>query len=164
MSVGMLAKLMIGAVALAAVGAATIPLTQMTDGPGQSLERVVAVSPDATSTTGTSVLEAQPAEVGAFVDDVQAWSDCIKAAVQAHKADPKSSKTGLDPHGSCGESPKYVGRSGELPQQASDKAQENRAKKLDSEDIGNSAGNGPPEDKADNGKSGEKPGKGKSGD
>lgn len=144
LSAGLLTKIMIGAVAVAAVGAASIPLTQ-----GD------VATPDSTTLT-TEVVEpiepvaetpGKPAAVSAYVETVHDWTDCIKNAVDEHMAIEDNSRKGFDPRSVCGESPKYVGRDGELPEQASDKAQGNRLKnedKVPGEPNGNA--NGKPAD------------------
>jgi hypothetical protein len=126
MSAGLLTKLMIGAVAVAAVSAATIPFAQPGDTPVPTSAATLVV--DSAPGLDEGVADGQPEEVTDFVDNVQAWSACIKTAVDEHVASRDDSRAGFDPQNACGEPPKYVGRDGELPAQAADKAGENRHK------------------------------------
>jgi len=165
MSAGLLTKLMIGAVAVAAVSAATIPFAQPGDTPVPTSAATLVV--DSGSGLDEAAAEGQPEEVTGFVDDVQAWSACIKAAVDEHVAGRGDSRAGFDPQGACGEPPKYVGRDGELPAQASDQAGENRRKNdgtTPGEPQGNANGKAATEEdeatEADKGRTGNANGKG----
>jgi hypothetical protein len=123
---------MIGAAAVAAVGAATIPFAQP-DAP-RVVTTVTTLAPNSGPASGEDpAATGQSEEVADFAEGVHSWSDCIKAAVDEHVADRGESKGGFDPQGTCGEPPKYVGRDGELPVQASDKAGENRLKNAEQE-------------------------------
>jgi hypothetical protein len=159
MGAGIITKVLIGAVAVAAVGAATLPLAQ----PGEPTPDSSSVVTVATDTESTSVDETagKPAAVEVFVDDVHAWTDCIKAAVDEHVANREESRGGFDPHGACGELPKYVGRDGVLPAQASEKANENRDKDKEAKGEANGAADADPAGSAEKAKGGNGNGNGK---
>jgi septal ring-binding cell division protein DamX len=128
LSAGLLTKMMIGAVAVAAVGVASIPLTQAN---GVSPESTTVAAETSEPVEPTTEEPGQPAEVSAYVETVHDWTDCVKQAVDEHMANEENSRKGFDPRSVCGEPPKYVGRDGELPAQASDNARENRLKNED---------------------------------
>jgi hypothetical protein len=113
-SSGILAKTLLGAVALAAVGGAASTVLQSEDpvvepneivAPSTSQAEVVAAvdtSPSAPDDSDGIIIEAgrDDEAVAAFVAAVQAWSDCVSEAASAH------SGGAFDPHEACPDKPR----------------------------------------------------------
>ena len=105
LSSGFLAKMVLGAVAVAAAGAVAVSLPyEAADAPFVNPAATEILLQTETPLIETEVVETLPANallerVSAYVESVQQWSDCVSNAAREHSGGP------FDPKEACGDTP-----------------------------------------------------------
>ncbi len=106
LSGGLLAKLLLGTVAVAAAAGLVVgpAMDEPAAGePVESIAQTVSDAPPAQSTEMPSA-EAQAQRAQALADQVRAWAACVSTAAAEHRGGPFDAAT------ECGEAPQFTGR------------------------------------------------------